>query len=429
MKQKVILLGLNELNFDYIEAYVNKGHLPNFKNLYEQNGFCQTTSENTYELLEPWIQWVSLHTGKTYAEHQVFRLGDIVDRKDLVQLWEIAESKGLKVGAISPFNARNNLKNGSFFVPDPWTQTTTSGDEILQKMSAAVSSAVNNNANSKVDKGAALSLLRGFMKYVPISRWFHYGDMATKLKKKFTKSAILDNILGDTFLTLWKKNQPDFSSLFLNAGAHIQHHYMFNSTVYKGTQKNPAWYIPENEDPLLDMLKEYDNILGRLMNLGCRLFVATGLHQKPHLHTTFYWRLKNHEAFLKLVGVHSFKSVVPRMSRDFLVECNSTEEAISVQSVLESISAGDGMKVFTIDNRGTSLFIELTYDSDVKKGTMISINKNASPVDLNNYVSFVAIKNGEHDGIGYLVDTNKKYTQIDTIPVTEVFHAILKSFD
>ena len=115
MKQKVILLGLNELNFDYIEAYVNKGHLPNFKSLYEQNGFCQTTSENTYELLEPWIQWVSLHTGKTYAEHQVFSLGDIVDRKDLVQLWEIAESKGLKVGAISPFNARNNLKNGSFF--------------------------------------------------------------------------------------------------------------------------------------------------------------------------------------------------------------------------------------------------------------------------------------------------------------------------
>jgi len=429
MKQKVILLGLNELNFDYIEAYINQGHLPNFKTLYAQNGFCQTTSENKYELLEPWIQWVSVHTGKTYDEHQVFRLGDIVDRKELVQLWEIAEAKGLKVGAISPFNARNNLKNGSFFVPDPWTQTTASGDGILQKMSSAVSSAVNNNANSKVDKGAAVSLLRGFLKYVPVSRWFHYVGMVPKLKKKFTKSAILDNILGDTFITLWKKNQPDFSSLFLNAGAHIQHHYMFNSGIYSGSQKNPAWYIPENEDPLLDILKEYDNILGRLMNLGCRLFVATGLHQKPHLHTTFYWRLKNHEAFLKLVGVNSFKAVVPRMSRDFLVECNSTEEALSVQTVLESISAGDGKKVFTIDNRGESLFIELTYDNDVKKGTIISINDTASQVDLYDYVSFVAIKNGEHDGIGYLVDTNKKYTQKDVIPVTQVFTEIVNSFD
>ena len=424
MKQKVILLGLNELNFDYIEAYIKQGYLPNFKTLYEQHGFCQTTSESKYDLLEPWIQWVSIHTGKTYDEHKVYRLGDIAERQDLKQLWEIAEEKGLKVGAISPFNARNNLKNGGFFVPDPWTQTTVSGDAILQKMSQAVSSAVNNNANSKMDKGSAISLLRGFLKYVPAGRWFHYTGMALKLKKKFTKSAILDNILGDTFITLWKKNQPDFSSLFLNAGAHIQHHYMFNSKMYNGNQKNPNWYIPAGEDPILDILEEYDALLGRIMQLGCRMFVATGLHQKPHLHTTFYWRLKNHEEFLKLIGITGYKRVVPRMSRDFLIECNSDAEASGVQMALENITAADGMRIFTIDNRGQSLFIELTYDKDIKEGTMIT----GTSIDLHHYVSFVAIKNGEHDGIGYLVDTNKKYSRKDIMPVTQVFTEIVNSF-
>ena len=102
-KKKIILLGLNEINFFFIEEYIELGYLSNFKKLFNKHGYIKTISENKYELLEPWIQWVSIHTGKTYEEHEVFRLGDIVKRNDLKQLWEIAEEKGLSVGAISPF--------------------------------------------------------------------------------------------------------------------------------------------------------------------------------------------------------------------------------------------------------------------------------------------------------------------------------------
>ena len=35
--------------------------------------------ENKYEFLEPWIQWAAISTGKTYMDHKVFRLGDIVN--------------------------------------------------------------------------------------------------------------------------------------------------------------------------------------------------------------------------------------------------------------------------------------------------------------------------------------------------------------
>ena len=35
MKKKTILLGLNELNFDYIKFYVDQGLLPNFKKIFE----------------------------------------------------------------------------------------------------------------------------------------------------------------------------------------------------------------------------------------------------------------------------------------------------------------------------------------------------------------------------------------------------------
>jgi hypothetical protein len=79
---KTILLGLNELNFEYIKFYSTKGLLPNFKIFSPTTRFVETQSEDEYELLEPWIQWATIHTGKTFAEHQIFRLGDIVNSNE-----------------------------------------------------------------------------------------------------------------------------------------------------------------------------------------------------------------------------------------------------------------------------------------------------------------------------------------------------------
>jgi len=430
MSGKSILLGLNEINFEFIQEYINKGYLPNFKQLFSAHGYKKTTSESSYELLEPWIQWVSIHTGKMYAEHKVFRLGDIVDRRDLKQLWEIAEEMGRTVGAVSPFNARNNLKNPVFFVPDPWTQTTPSGSKLLVELSQAISNAVNNNANNKLSKESVFALLKGFVKFIPFSRYAGYvTKLSLKLTKKSTKPAVLDNILADTFISLWKNDKPDFSSLFLNSGAHLQHHYMFNSKVYKGNQKNPDWYCPADEDPMLDILVEYDDIIGRLMKLNCRLFIATGLHQNPHTKNTFYWRMKDHVLFLNLIGINTMRSVVPRMSRDFLIECTSDKEAKTIQGILEGITATqDGEKIFSADNRGDSLFVELIYPQEIKENFRISVGGKQSDIDFSKYVSFVAIKNGEHDGVGYFIDTDKKYSPQESMPVKNVFTEITEAF-
>jgi hypothetical protein len=115
MKPKTILLGLNELNFDYIKFYINQGLLTNFKKILEIQPTIETISENEYKLLEPWVQWVTIHSGKSYKEHNIFRLGDIVNNPDLSQVFEELEAEGYSVGAVSPFNAENRLKKSSFF--------------------------------------------------------------------------------------------------------------------------------------------------------------------------------------------------------------------------------------------------------------------------------------------------------------------------
>src|ERR1700739_3266039 len=117
MAQQLLFLGFNEINFEGVRHYTARGFLPNLKNLIESNGWAITSSEDRYENIEPWIQWVTAHTGKTLGEHCVFRLGDIVDH-ELPQIWECLEARGFRVGAIGPMNAKHRLQDPAFFVPD-----------------------------------------------------------------------------------------------------------------------------------------------------------------------------------------------------------------------------------------------------------------------------------------------------------------------
>jgi hypothetical protein len=405
MKQKTILLGLNELNFSYIKFYIKQGLLPNFKKLFDIQPPIETVSESEYKLLEPWVQWVTIHTGKSYEEHKVFRLGDIVNNPELSQIFEELEAEGLSIGAVSPFNAENRLSNPTFFVPDPWTKTNPSGNWILKVLYQAVHQSVNDNAKSKLNYKTIFSLGLGLLLYVPFSRWSHYLKIVFNFKKPGAKALILDSLLADVHFTLWRKHKPDFSNLFLNSGAHIQHHYLFNSEAYVGNIKNPEWYCPKDYDPLIRILSEYDKQIGKLLKQkDVKIIIATGLHQQPHEHLTFYWRLKEHISFAKMIGIKNFTEILPRMSRDFLVKFNNDEDAVNAEKLLDSFySSRDNIKLFEVDNRGTSLFVELVYPNDINRSDSIySKESNLKLEKFKSYISFVAIKNGEHNGIGYV---------------------------
>jgi hypothetical protein len=423
---RTILLALNELNFKFIEKYIQQGYLPNFKQMFQHYGYLETTSEQEYHLLEPWIQWVSVHTGKTYTEHQVFRLGDMVQRPDLKQIFEVLENRGYRVGAVSPFNADNRLKTPAFFIPDPWTKTPASGNALLKGISNAVSQAVNDNAQAKLSKQSLLSLLAGLAYYTPFSDMPWYVKQLMTLRKNVAvKALILDKLLSDVFIKEWKKTTPDFSLLFLNSGAHLQHHYMFNSRAYTGNLKNPEWYCPSDQDPILAIYQLYDDILGRLNKLPhTRLILATGLSQQPHTELTFYWRLKEHAAFLKAIGIDNAKAITPRMSRDFLIEFFNNEDAKRAQQMLVAAKTSDGQVLFTVDNRGNSLFVELVYSHDIKEDLNI-ILYNKIIRNLKKYVAFVALKNGEHNSMGYCLDTARAAIE-QRIPLTEIYNNILK---
>jgi hypothetical protein len=419
----MILLGLNELNLEFIEGYVREGRLKHFEKLLK-HGFVRTVSENRYELLEPWIQWVTVHTGKNYDQHGVFRLGDIVNRPDIIQIFEDLEEHGLSIGVISPFNAENRTLNSKFFVPDPWTQTRTSGSFLIRKLSRTISRLVNGNASGRVGVNDLFWLVIGFMSYVRLKRWPKFFKMLTMRNKPGVKAAILDMILSELFVTLQKKYKPDYSHLFFNGGAHVQHHYMFNSSQYFGVRSNPEWYCPSDWDPIFMMLNTYDTIIGDLLESGERVIGVTGLHQVPHELVTYYWRVINHRDFLVECGLEGDYVVVPRMSRDFLIEVSNDWQAMEIEKHLSLFfDSKRSNAVFNIDNRGRSLFVELVYDDELIEGLSFKGPNGISIGHLESKLAFVAIKNGEHYGIGYLF-SNMPMDLPEQIELTEVYNYV-----
>src|ERR1044072_5089777 len=297
--KKLLLVELNEVNFCVVRRYISQGELPTLSGLLSAHGLIETSSEAEYEHLEPWIQWVTAHTGKSYAEHGVFRLGDIVGH-EIDQIWEQLERAGLSVGAISPMNAKNRTRDAAFFVPDPWARTSVSGDRSLQLLSEALSQAVGDNASARIEPGSYLKLLQGLAAHFRISTISQLARFPLgRRPSPWYGAMFLDRFLADVFVRQWRRHQPDFASLFLNAAAHIQHHYMFSSSVYDGPNKNPAWYLAPGKDPLLDIYRVYDRIVRDVLSLpgAPRVMIATGLHQDPYPTELFYYRLVDHGSF------------------------------------------------------------------------------------------------------------------------------------
>ena len=402
--KRIILIELNEINFDLVRRYIEEGaDLPVLSQLMRQ-GERTSLSEDIYEHLEPWIQWPSVHTGKTYNEHQVFRLGDAVNYQGM-QLFEEIEGRGYSVGNLSAMNAANRMEKPAFFIPDPWTDTPADSSFISRALAQAVSQSVNDHTGGKITARTALNF--GLASITLISPR-HYVWFAKKflwaLNKPWRKAMFLDLLLAEYFVGLVKRKRPEFSTLFLNAGAHIQHHYMLSSPVLTDTAfRNPDWYVEAGADPLLEVYQQYDEILGRLMRLpNARYIIATGLSQKPYDKPVFYYRLADHPSFLDLLDI-AYVSVEPRMTRDFLIRF--TDDAARDRAVEKlSALAIERVALFgQLDKRPNEVFVTMDYPFEVISDTVLDANPflDAS-FKLAGHVNFVAIKNGEHQGKGFV---------------------------
>lgn len=427
MKNKLIFIELNEINFDLVKKYSLNYSFKVFNDNFFKK-LKKTKSEDEYNLLEPWIQWVSIHTGLTAREHKIYRLGDF-DGKKIPHIFKQIEDKGFEVGAICPMNVTNDLIRSKYFIPDPWIKNQQPKNFFYKKIYNALSEAVNKNSGSQISFQSKFFILLSFVVFMRKKFLFKLSFLVLKsLKNKWQKALIFDFLLNEIHIKLFKKYKIDFSTIFFNAGAHIQHHYLNNSNVINNT-KNPEWYVKKSIDPILETYIFYDEIINEYLKMkNVSLLMATGLTQKPYDKSKFYYRLSNHQKFMEIIGI-DYESIEPRMSRDFLVKFKNLDNSNALENKLLKINEINQNKFFDIDNRGNDVFVSLIYPKEIHKGFKLKVNDNLI-IDFSEHVNFVAIKNGEHSPNGYLFSNGliENLINTDNFHVKEIYNIINNYF-
>lgn len=417
----LIVLQLNEVNFDLVERYLGQHALPGFRHLLAKFGRVETFAETKYDELEPWIQWVSAHSGLRYGEHRIFRLGDAVNSQ-VPQIFEVMEQQGLIVGAISPMNARNALRHPAYFIPDPWTVTSSDESGYSRRFTSMLQQTVNENAQGRISKRSLLAIAEAVLRSFSPRGTAQLLKLIGQAKRRhWIKALVLDQLIHLVHLRLFRQKRPNVSFVFLNAGAHIQHHYLFNSPHANTTATNPAWYTPPDADPVLDMLQVYDRILLDYLALcserGTQLIVATGLTQVAYDRVKLYYRLRHHAQFLALLDVVP-QQVLPRMTRDFEALFDDESAAQRAATVLRGVRmVRDGAPLFgEIEERGASLFVTLSYPHEILPADTASY-AGGNLGHVLPHVTFVAVKNGMHSTKGFALFSPGIPTSLPVEPV------------
>ncbi|MDA9010028.1 hypothetical protein N9J58_00110 [bacterium] len=415
---KFSFLALNEVNFDLLAEYEKNNSLKGFKLLRKLREYT-TSNDVPYEYLEPWIQWVSVHTGLRAEEHNVFRLGDPKAR-EYEQIFEVLDKRGYDICAISPMNAHNKISENQCFIPDPWTETRSDASFWSRRLADVLRQTVNDNSSGKISKKSYIFLFLAFLRFIKIS-WYPtmFQLIYKSLEHKWCKALVLDVLLYNIFLSLRKDATQSFNYLFLNGFAHIQHHYLLNSPYVDSLGKNPSWYISEECDPLKDAVLVYNKILFDFLKRFSdqSVLISTGLSQIPYKDAKFYYRLRDHEDFLNSISIN-FQKVRRGMTRDFYIDFASNNDRDDALSILKGIRLNGSNFFGDFSTLEKSLFCSLVYPEEISNSDEIVV-KNLK-IKLLNHVNFVAIKNGMHSDKGYLFTNDRDAFENDNISLTNI---------
>lgn len=431
---KVVQIELNELSADVINSMMKAGHMPFFKENSHRWSFHCTTSEQEYQLLEPWIQWVTAHTGKTFSEHKIFHLGD-GPKLEFPQVWEVLEEQNMASCIMGSMNTvRRNFSSGVFF-PDPWSKENTAFPNDLQPLWSLISNKVQSHTQntlglSDMINGLSVALKYGVKYSTIVALAKQIVNQKVNPKTKWKLAALFDKFQAEMFLFLQKKHEFQFSTLFLNSVAHYQHHYWRNFDNHPFQTDLSYDDINETDDPMVFGYQMYDKILEKVFKQvsdDTLVIICTGLSQEPFIDKDkeggmHYYRIKDHSKFIHELGLDGL-SVFPLMSRDWQIEVPNNMDIQKVKTTLESLQV-DEKRLFQVQqNSERTFFIETNFTSLTDQKSVI---KGCNNIMIPFYSIFqhIALKSGAHNQEGYAWLSNKEYGLKfnNKFPLTDLFH-------
>ena len=110
-------------------------------------------------------------------------------------------------------------------------------------------------------------------------------------------------------------------------------------------------------------------------------------------------------------------------------KCQRANDAAHATAKAEEVLRSgilDNIQLFEVDNRGDSLFVTLSYPYRIDGSAGASFSTGAVAA-FGRELAFVAMKNGRHNGTGYLIDTGAIGAGAERVPLASVFHRLVNA--
>jgi len=410
----LILLEFNELTPALVERFMSEGELPNFKRFFQESRAYITDAEEAQDKLNPWIQWVTVHSGLSFAEHGVFHLGEghKLTRKCV---WDLLSDANLRVWVCGSMNPRFDVPLNGYLLPDPWTTNVTPYPGELLPYFRFVQRNVQEHTNqhARLTPAEYATFVR-FMVTHGLSA-ATAGSIVQQLMRerlvggRWKRAVLLDRLQWDVFQFYYHKLKPAFATFFLNSTAHLQHKYWRHMEPEHFTIKPTAEEQAEYETAILFGYQQMDKLLARFMELAgddATLVLCSALGQRPCLTyedqggKTFY-RPRNFADVLSFAGVNIPNKVSPVMSEQFHVLFDTEQDAQRAEMQLHALQVED-TPAMLVSREGAAIFSGCKVYRPLAKEAVLRAGSDRAARFFDLFYQADGIKSGMHDPDGFL---------------------------
>ena len=230
---RVILLEFNELTPHLLSRFIDAGHLPGFQALRDTSDVYTTDPEASGVDLEPWIQWVTVHTGLGHEAHGVHQLDQGPDLSE-PSIWDTAADRGPGVWLCGAMNVAWQGPTRGHVLPDPWsTRVAPHPRELAPFFEVVQASVREHTAGAKPLGKADYARFALFLARHGLSRRSVETAIRQLLRERtgrygWQRVAVLDRLQWDVFRWYHQREKPGLSVLFANSVAHLQHRFWRN---------------------------------------------------------------------------------------------------------------------------------------------------------------------------------------------------------
>jgi hypothetical protein len=411
--------------------------LPNFQRFHDSSEVYTTDAGEEPEHLEPWIQWPTVHSGMSFADHGVFHLGDGRKLKPKC-LAELLSDSGVSVGVCGSMNLNYNRLQG-YIIPDPWDKHGQAYPNWLQTFYRTVARQVQDSSTNGAFSPQELAAFGWFLlrhgvtvsTVVAVLR-----QLASERREpalRWRRACLLDRLQYDVFHHLNRRLGVRFATFFCNSTAHFQHYYWRNMEPEHFDVPPPESDHPSLKEAILFGYRAMDRLLGRFMKdyPDATLILCTALSQQTWTDTTkCTFRPRQFDTFLEFARVRvDGTSIKPVMAEQFHVECFSPEQAELAENRFRDLFV-EHEPLMTVRREGSTLFAGCRVtDTAVLDRPVLRRSDGARRRFGELFHMVHSMRSGRHHPDGVLwIRTGRHHVAENKVPLTAIAPTVLTHF-